>query len=93
MVGHIIGVATVRNTTLNKNKTVVFRGAAGGEPTILAATGEPLVTDAGTLIVKTISRPTRLNQPFGHMNGCLQMLIGFTDGSTQIMRFIAPVLE
>ncbi len=91
--GHVIGVATVRNTTLNKNKSVVFRGAAGGEPTILAATGEPLATDAGTLIVKTISRPTRLNQPFGHTNGCLQMLIGFTDGSTQIMRFIAPVLE
>ena len=76
--GQVIGVATVRDAVEKENKTVVFRASLGGVQ-ILAAVGEPLVTDAGNLIVKTISRPTRLNQPFGHTNGCLQMLVGFTD--------------
>lgn len=91
--GHVIGVATVRNAIEKKNKTIVFRGAPGAAPTILAATGEPLLTDAGTLVVKSIARPTRSNQPFGHTaNGCIQMLIGFTDGSSQHVRFAAPPL-
>lgn len=87
----VIGIATVRNATLNLNKTVVFRGSSGVLPTILAASGEPLLTDAGTLTVKSISRPTRLNQPFGHTNGCIQMLVAFTDGSSQLVRFTAPL--
>ena len=88
--GQVIGVATVRNATLSLSKTVVFCGAVGVPPTILAASGEPLLTDAGTFIVKTIVRPVRLNQPFGHTNGCIQMLVTFTDGGSQLVRFAAP---
>jgi surface-anchored protein len=87
--GRVIGVATVRNAVEIKNKVVVFRASLSGVE-ILAATGEPLLTDAGTLTVRSIVRPARLNQPFGHTNGCLQMLVGFTDGSSQLVRF-APV--
>jgi surface-anchored protein len=87
--GYVIGVGVVRNTTLNLSKTVVFRASADGVQ-ILAATGELLQTDAGPLTVKSISRPTRLNLPLGHTGGCVQILINFTDRSSQIVRFAPP---
>jgi hypothetical protein len=59
-------------------------------PEILAATGELLLTDAGTLTVKSISRPTRMNLPLGHTGGCVQILINFTDRSSQLVRFAPP---
>ena len=85
--GQVIGVGTVRNTTLNLSKTVVFRARPGVSPEILAATGELLLTDAGTLTVKSISRPTGMNLPLGHTGGCVQILINFTDRSSQLVRF------
>ena len=85
--GQVIGVGTVRNTTLNLSKTVVFRARPGVSPEILAATGELLLTDAGTLTVKSISFPTRMNLPLGHTGGCVQILINFTDRSSQLVRF------
>jgi surface-anchored protein len=88
--GQVIGVGTVRNTTLNLSKTVVFRATPGVSPEILAATGELLLTDAGTLTVKSISRPTRMNLPLGHTGGCVQILINFTDRSSQLVRFAPP---
>lgn len=93
--GHVIGTGIVRNAVEKKNKGVVFRATPGVPPTILAASGEPLLTDAGTFIVKAIARPVRLNQPFGHTeNGCIQMLVTFTDGGSQLVRFVVPqVLE
>ena len=88
---HVTGIATVRNAALNKTKYVVFRATPGASPTILATTGEALATDAGNLIVSRISRPTRLNQPFASADGSVQILITFTDGSSQVVRFAQPV--
>ena len=88
--GQVIGVGTVRNTTLNLSKTVVFRATPGVSPEILAATGELLLTDAGTLTVKSISPPTRMNLALGHTGGCVQILINFTDRSSQLVRFAPP---
>jgi surface-anchored protein len=89
----VLVVGTIRNDVEKKTKTIVFRASPNYAPEILAATGEVLATDAGPLTVKTIARPVRLNQPFGHTGSCIQILLGFTDGSTQLVRFAPRNLE
>ncbi len=85
--GTVAGIATVRDAITNIKKTVAFRASAGSAPQILAVTGETLTTDAGSLTVKSIARPTRLNQPFADASGKVLLLISFTDGSSQIIHF------
>lgn len=78
-------------------KTFVVRatpkgGTIGFDLEILAATGSSLVTDRGVRVVRSFARPTRAGQRPADNHGGIEILVYFTDGTSEIVRFgTAPI--
>lgn len=90
--GSIAMIAQATNPAARGTRTFVVRAVpAGASPAydlqVLATTGAGLLTDRGLRVVKSFARATRAGQRSIDQHAGIEVLVHFTDGTREIVRF------